>query len=259
MNNQGRTDLTPGGLFIDDGGDGGTPVLFVHSAAGSTELWAAQLAHLRAGGRRAIAIDLRGHGRSRPPADGDYSIDALASDVAAAADHLGLTRFVLVGHSLGGTVATAFAGAHPDRVAGLLLLDPASDGRTIPADQARQMMDSLEKDTYGTTEKYWMPMTQVFTEQTREIIFGGLRRTDEHAVMEPLRALLTFDPVAPLSRYPGPKLSIITALNENPGGYQNLVKSLPHRKIEGTGHWLHLDAPDEINRLIDDFLSRVSA
>jgi len=93
--NAGRTDMTPGGLFIDDRGDGGTPVLFVHSAAGSTELWAAQLDHLRASGRRAIAIDLRGHGRSRPPADGDYSIEGMAGDIEAAADHLGLTRFVL--------------------------------------------------------------------------------------------------------------------------------------------------------------------
>ncbi len=257
MKDAGKTEMTPGGLFIDDGGDGGTPVLFVHSAAGSTEHWSAQLAHLRASGRRAIAIDLRGHGRSRPPADGDYSIEGMAADIGAAADHLGLARFVLVGHSLGGTVAAEFAGSHPDRVAALLLLDPASDGRSIPAEQAEQMMASLDEDAYRATEQYWLPMTEVSPEPARKLLFDGLRRTSKQAVMEPLRALLTFDPVTALSRYPGPRLSIITPFNETPGSYQNLVPSLPHRKVEGTGHWLHLDAPEEINRLIDDFLCRL--
>jgi len=254
-----KNEMTPGGLFIDDGGAGGTPVLFVHSAAGSTEHWTAQLAHLRANGRRAIAIDLRGHGRSRPPPDGDYSIEGMAADIGAAADHLGLARFVLVGHSMGGAVAAAFAGSHSERVAGLLLLDPASDGRTIPAEQAEQMMASLEEDAYSATEQYWTPMTQVTPEPARVLIFDGLRRTSKQALMEPLRALLTFDPVTPLSRYTGPKLSIVTRYNETPGSYQNLVESLPHRKVEGVGHWLHLDAPDQINRLIDDFLCRVPA
>lgn len=257
MKNPGKTDLTADGLYIDDGGEGGTPVLFVHSAAGSTEHWAAQLAHLRATGRRAIAIDLRGHGRSRPAADGDYSIEGMSADIGAAADHLGLTRFVLVGHSMGGAVALAFAGAHPERVAGLLLLDPASDGRTVPAEQAEGMMAGLEKDTYGTTEQYWKPMTEVTPEPARKLLFDGLRRTPKEVVMEPLRALLTFDPVPPLTRYPGPKLTVISRYNETPGSYQNLVPSLPHRKMEGVGHWLHLDAPDETNRLIDDFLSGV--
>jgi pimeloyl-ACP methyl ester carboxylesterase len=76
-------------------------------------------------------------------------------------------------------------------------------------------------------------------------------------VMEPLRALLTFDPVPPLERYTGPRLTVITQYNETPGSYQNLVPSLPHRKIEGTGHWLHLDRPDETSRIIDEFLSRI--
>ena len=47
---------------------------------------------------------------------------------------LGLERFVLVGHSLGGVVCVAYLGQHPERVAGLFLLDPAGDGRQIPAE-----------------------------------------------------------------------------------------------------------------------------
>lgn len=112
-------------LFVDDGGPTSStalPVVFVHSFGGNTTHWAAQLEHLRHT-RRAIALDLRGSGKSGPPDDGDYSIEALARDVASVVDSLDLRRLVLVGHSQGATTALAYAGAHPERVAGLVLID----------------------------------------------------------------------------------------------------------------------------------------
>jgi pimeloyl-ACP methyl ester carboxylesterase len=258
MDAAGKTITTPGGLYLDDGGTGGIPVLFIHSAAGSTEHWTAQLAHLRGRGRRAIAVDLRGHGRSKPPDDGDYTIAALAGDIEAVLQFLELSRVVLVGHSLGGTVAAEFAGRHPERVAGLLLLDPASDGRTIPEAEGRGLMAALEADAHAATEQYWSMLIQPSSDAVRTRLFEGLRRTRPEAIAEPLRDLLSFDPVPPLSRYRGPRLSIITALNEIPGAYHLLAPDLPHRKVDGVGHWLHFDRPDEVNRLIDEFLAGVN-
>ncbi len=99
-----------GPLAVDDGGSGGVPILFVHSFAGSGAHWQPQLAHLRAT-QRAVAMDLRGHGLSAPPLDKNYSVTAFASDIAAVAHALGLRRFVLVGHSMGGAAAVAYAGS----------------------------------------------------------------------------------------------------------------------------------------------------
>jgi pimeloyl-ACP methyl ester carboxylesterase len=249
--------LTPGGLYFDDGGSGGVPILLLHSSAGSTEHWVAQLAHLRRR-HRVIALDLRGHGRSRPPADGDYTIPALARDVAEAVDFLGLSRFVLVGHSLGGAAAVEYAGRHPDRVAGLLLLDPASDGRSMPEEQKIGLMAALRGDAYqATAEGYWATLIQPSSEAIRRRLVDDLRRTRREAIVGSLAALLEFDPVTPLTRYRGPQLSIITPLNEVPGAYHVLVPTLPHRKIEGTGHWLQLDAPDRVNEEIDAFLTQL--
>src|ERR1700724_319123 len=99
-----------GALAIDDGGRGGLAGVFVHSLAGNSSHWAAQLQHLRPS-RRAVALDLRGHGRSEPPKNGDYSIAGMAGDIEAVVDTLKLDRFVLVGHSLGGGVALTYTGA----------------------------------------------------------------------------------------------------------------------------------------------------
>jgi len=90
-----------GNLYIDDGGRGEKlPVVFLHSFAGSSRDWENQLNYLRKD-RRAIAFDLRGHGRSDAPTNNDYNVESLANDLSAVVDSLGLDRFVLVGHSLG--------------------------------------------------------------------------------------------------------------------------------------------------------------
>ncbi|RKH40693.1 alpha/beta fold hydrolase [Corallococcus sicarius] len=247
-----------GELYVDDGGSGpGTPVVFVHSAAGDATQWEAQLSHLRPH-RRAIALELRGHGRSTLTSGQGVRMEDFTRDVGAVVDGLGLSRVVLVGHSLGGAVCVAWAGANPERVAGLFLLDPASDGRSVPPEQAQGMMDALETDGWtAVVEQYWGTLLEPSTPEVRERVLGQLRRTPREAVKAAMGALLEFDPVTPLKRYPGPALSVITPLNEVPGAYHMLVPGLPFKTVTGTGHWVQLDAPEQVNALLDVFLATV--
>ncbi|MFY2558603.1 alpha/beta fold hydrolase [Corallococcus terminator] len=245
-----------GALYVDDGGVGGLPVVFVHSCAGSTKHWAAQLSHLR-GTRRALALDLRGHGQSEVPVATDISVEDFALDIAAVVDGLKLERFVLVGHSLGGAVCAAYAAANPSRVAGLLLLDPASDGRQIPEEQAQGLMGALGSEAWlQVIEEYWTPMLAPSRPEVREQVLRDLRATAQGVARSGLGSLLTFDPVSALRRYPGPKLSVVTAFNEGPDAYQVLVPELPFKKVEPvTGHWVQLDAPAWVNGVLDGFLA----
>jgi pimeloyl-ACP methyl ester carboxylesterase len=245
-----------GELHVDDGGPGGLPVVFLHSAAGSTEHWAAQLRHLRPH-RRAAALDLRGHGRSAPPRDGDYRINSLAADLEAALDHLRLERAVLVGHSLGAVVCASFAGAHPERVAGLFLLDPAGDGRKLPPEVVTGMMAGLRADAHASTEAYWMTMLGPSSPEVRARLMKGMRATSAPAIVGPLEDLLVFDPITPLTRYRGPRAFVVTAANDNPTALHAQLAEIPMRKMP-TGHWVQLDDPDGTNRLLDEFLTRTA-
>ncbi len=252
------------GLGVDDGGGGGggpelLPVVFVHSAGGSTGHWRAQLAHLRGEGRRAVALDLRGHGDSEAKASRDTPVDRFADDLGTVADGLGLGRFVLAGHSFGGAVALAYAAAHPQRVAGLLLVDPASDGRQVPPEAAQGLLQALANDeTYlPTMDGYWGPMLATSTEAVRAQVLGDLRRAQKDAVYATLASMLPFDPVAALQRYPGPRRTLVTHLNRGPDAYQNLVPDLPAEEVDGVGHWLQLDAPLRVNDALDRFLQTV--
>jgi lipase len=78
-------------------------------------------------------MDLLGHGDNPTPWRGDLSFDRIANDVIATANHLGLHRLVLVGHSFGSGVAIACAAKTPRHVAGLLLADPIGDQRQAPS------------------------------------------------------------------------------------------------------------------------------
>ena len=101
----------------------GSPLLLVHGDfSHGRGAWARQLEAL-SGEARLIAVDRRGFGRS-PDGEGEPGIVGDAEDIAALLDDLGL-RHVLVGaHSYGGLVGIEFAARYPDRVRGLLLVEP---------------------------------------------------------------------------------------------------------------------------------------
>jgi pimeloyl-ACP methyl ester carboxylesterase len=245
-------------LHADDGGAGDeVPVVLLHSLAGDTRQWEAQLAHLRAT-RRAVALDWRGHGRSPAAGDAAWDVEAMAEDVVAAADRLGLDRFVLVGHSAGGSVAIAVAGAHPERVAGLVLLDAAGDSRSFPREMVDPFLDALDSDAYTSTiEGYWETIAGP-NPAVRARLLSDLRATPRATVAGVFRSTMQFDPGASLRRYAGPRLSVVTPRNTGPYSLLSLDPAMPHVTVTGTGHWIQLDRPDEVNRILDDFLRQVS-
>lgn len=240
-----------GALRVDDGGAGGVPVVLVHSFAGSKAHWAAQLAELRKT-RRAVALDLRGHGLSERPASGDYAVDSLAKDIAAVADELGLKRFVLVGHSLGGAASIAYAAAHPERVAGLVLV--GAPGRT-PAAQAQQVMGALRADYDKVMLEYWNKLLAGAQPQVDKQLRAEMTSVPRDATLRLIRATIDFDPTPPLNAYLGPKLAIVTPHGDTPNDLHRLVANLPYKAISGTSHWPHMDKPAEFNRMLGDFLA----
>jgi pimeloyl-ACP methyl ester carboxylesterase len=65
---------------------------------------------------------------------------------------------------------------------------------------------------------------------------------------------MRFDPGPALARYQGPKLSIVTPHNDQTFSLHRLGKGFPYRMVQETGHWIHLDKPDEFNRMLEEFL-----
>jgi pimeloyl-ACP methyl ester carboxylesterase len=108
----------------------GVPLLLVHGFGNDAHIWD-DLAPTLAPCYRTLAVDLRGHGDSDRDPQRRYDYDSHVRDLEALAGALGIGRMVLVGHSLGGRIATLFAGRHPERMAGLVIVDsgPEMDPR----------------------------------------------------------------------------------------------------------------------------------
>ncbi len=106
-----------------DGPPGGAPLLLLHSLGTNAHVWDAQAAAL-ARQFRVIRPDLRGHGLTECT-PGPYSMALFAADVAALLDALKIEKAHIGGISIGGLIAQAFASAHAERVASLLLVDTA--------------------------------------------------------------------------------------------------------------------------------------
>lgn len=242
-----------GALHVNDGGAGaGIPVVFVHGYGGNAEQWLAQLDHLRPT-RRAVALDVRGHGRSSPPASVDgYSVDGLVADIAAVVDSLRLTRFVLVGHSMGGSAVMGYAAAHPDRVAGLVMV--GAPGR-MPPEQGRQMLALIEANYDSVTAVYWEMLLTDAQPAVRDRVLAQMRSVPKEPSLVIFRALMNYDPGPPLSAYPGPKLAIHSGHENSPTDLHNVIPGLPHKVVAPASHWLHMDRPEEFNRLLDEFLA----
>ncbi len=245
----------PAGLLhIDDGGKGGIPVIFVHSFGGSTKHWEKQLKHLREN-RRAVALDLRGHGLSAPPSNNDYDMIAVSGDIAAVADALKIRHFVLVGHSMGGSAAVAYTNAHPDRVAGLLLT--GTPGKT-PEDMSKQIIASLESDAYEKVmEDYMTKLLANATPAVEMMEREGMRKISKEASLEIIKAAFKYDPIPALRSYKGPVLIVGGAGEKQPNALSMQLPDIPHTIVEGTSHWIQMDKPEEFNHILDEFLDTV--
>jgi pimeloyl-ACP methyl ester carboxylesterase len=118
------------GLHVLDWSDEGTPLVLVHGFGNEAHIWD-DFAPVVAPHYRTVAVDLRGHGDSDHDPERRYDYDDHVADLEAVTAALGIERLVLVGHSFGGRTSMLFAAKHPERMAGLVIVDigPEHDPR----------------------------------------------------------------------------------------------------------------------------------
>jgi pimeloyl-ACP methyl ester carboxylesterase len=123
-------------IWLSDSRAAGEPVLFIHGFSGSSSAAEHLVPHLTTAGFRPVVYDQRGHGFSQKPTGADsYQMARFVDDALRVLDACAVGRAHIVGHCLGGMVATALALAHPDRVQSLVLVGtsmrPSADQRFV--------------------------------------------------------------------------------------------------------------------------------
>ena len=131
--------------YVEWGAPTATPIVLLHGLRAYAH-WYDDFAEAAKDRYRVIAQDLRGRGASEWAKDADYSTDAYVRDLEGLTDHLGLSRFILGGHSLGGVIVANYAARHPDRVAALLILDMSPDVNPAGIERIRRELGETPEE-----------------------------------------------------------------------------------------------------------------
>ena len=246
---------TPAGrLYVyDSGPKEGLPIVFIHGNGANLTQWGAQLAHFRKS-RRVVAFDLRGMGASDVPSDGIYTMDAMVEDIQYVVNALNLDRFVIVGHSYGGSVVAAYAGVHPERVAGVVYAD-AAGAIKAPREAWNRYLDALRMDKPGVTRQAFEPLLATATPEVRAAVLQSVDRTFVETFVEAMQGMRYHDIATSVARYKGPTLAI--AATDSPTSFHVQFPQVRTRRIQGAGHWLMMEAPAEFNAILEEFVKSV--
>ncbi len=142
-----------GELHLLEWSEDGVPMLLVHGFGNEAHIWD-DFAPSVAPYYRVLALDLRGHGDSDWDPERRYDYEHHVADLEAVFAKLGIDRAVLVGHSLGGRVCTLYAAAHPETVAGFVIVDsgPELDARGIV--RIRMDVEEHRDPTFANVREY---------------------------------------------------------------------------------------------------------
>ena len=252
----------------------GRPVILLHGFPDSGRLWRNQVPVLAAAGFQVIVPDLRGYGRSDKPGTADsYSLPLLAGDVMAVLSAAGVERAHVVGHDWGAGLGWVCASLIPDRVDHLAVLSvghPSTFRRTV---------EQHEKSWYMLLFQFPGIAEQWLSGNDWANFRSWGRHPDSDAVIAELEAAKSLTPalswyranvppeswVAPPPALPpvqAPTMGIWSSgdifLTETQmtDSAENVSGPWRYERVDGPGHWMQLEAPDAINRLLLDFLPR---
>jgi pimeloyl-ACP methyl ester carboxylesterase len=242
--------------------DGPTALVFLHYWGGSRRTFAPVIANLSS--RCTVVVyDQRGWGAARD-LPGPYGIDQLADDVIDVVSELGIGRFVLVGHSMGGKVAQLAASRNPEGLAGVVLVAPAPPGSTVDADTVQK-----RSHAYDSRESISDVLQRVLTYRPlaaglrEQVITDSLASNPDALLAWPLHGMnQNITDAAGLIKVPVHVLAGRHDLVEPPASLEaDLLPVIPGARmtvLDGTGHLSPLEVPDQIANEIDRFVANVT-
>jgi pimeloyl-ACP methyl ester carboxylesterase len=268
--------------FMDWGNPSAPPLILVHGGLDHARSWD-HLARALRTDFHVVAPDLRGHGDSAWATGSSYSLADHVYDLTCLVKSAGFAQAALVGHSMGGMVSLTYAGAFPEKVSRLVVLDGVTNfpaRKTKPADvRIADWVGDLDKFAQRKTHRYASVADgaerilhrnpRLTRAQALHLATHGLKPDEDGTYswkFDPyLRARAPYrlsleDHIALWSRIACPTLLVSASESFLPdpekAGVMQHFGNAELAKIKGAGHWLQHDKPDEVLALIEGFLKQ---
>jgi esterase len=241
----------------------GPALIILHGLFGSLNNWQT-LARRFAAGRAVHLLDQRNHGRSPHDARHDYVL--LGADLLEYMDQQGLRDATLLGHSMGGKVAMQAALAAPGRVERLIVVDIAPRAYDPAHDDLMEALASLDLSSCATREEAEARLA-IPDAAVRQFLLTNLKRDDAGRLRWRMNLPALRDQYPNLLRavtgpspYQGPALfvaggSSTYVRHADEAGIRSLFPRSRIVRIQGAGHWVHAERPEEFAREVELFLA----
>ena len=246
---------------------GQEPVLLLHGLGATTVSWQLQIPVLVNAGLRVIAADARGFGRSSYPS-GSTSIAEMAGDFFHVLEALQATPAHVVGISMGGTQALQFALDYPQLTRKLVLINTFA--RLRPGNLSGWFYFALRfllVHSLGVPYQARTVAKRLFPnpdqDELRQTLIEQIEQADPAGYRAAMRALARFNVQSRLSEIQMPTL-VITAANDTtvpPAAQKQLAAGIPgarHVIIQGAGHAVTVEKPEDVNKILVEFLTAES-
>lgn len=244
-------------LFYEEASGGAPPLVLVHGWGCDHTFMAPQRAAFR-GRHRVVAVDLRGHGRSDKPQQ-PYTIPAFADDIAWVCRALALERPVVIGHSMGGAIALELAAAGAPGLSGVAVLDTA----VLPAPEVwagvQPVLAALQGPGYREVVRQFIADAFFLSSDDAPLKASAIRamlETPRHVLASALEGIFAWDSAKAASRCKVPTLYVAsTRPRGDEARFRQACPSLVHGQVVGSGHFVQLVVPDQVNAMISRFLA----
>ncbi|MEQ5836211.1 alpha/beta hydrolase [Marinobacter sp. NFXS9] len=255
-------------IHVRERGKGEPTLVFLHYWGGSSRTWSGVVGEL-SHQYRTIALDHRGWGDSGAPEHG-YGMNDLANDTQDVIEALGLQRYVLVGHSMGGKVAQLLASRRPQGLEGLILVAPSPPSPMVLPDEERAMM----AEAYNARESIEWVVDNVLTasplspQHRAQVIEDSLRAAPQAKAAWPQQGMLE-DIASAVGAIDVP-VRVIAGEKDQVDRVETLQQEVMPRIagaslsiLAGVGHLLPLEAPtalsDEIRDCLETWMASAEA
>lgn len=206
-------------------------------------------------------LDVRGRGLSEASPTLDYSLDAQAADVIAFADALGLARFSLVGHSMGGRIGLRAARQGPAGLARLVMVDPpvSGPGRRPYPSKLPWYVDSMKLAREGMDAEAMRVFCPTWTERQLRLRAEWLHTCDERAVVTSFEGFHTDDVHADMPHVKVPAMLMVAGRGDVVDAadieeIQGLMPQVQVARVPNAGHMIPWDDEEGFYAAFGDFL-----
>lgn len=241
-------------------GQGQPTLVFVHCWECNMTYWDNQVSVFDKA-HKIVLLDLAGHGTSGTNRE-DYTLPAYGQDVAAVVNKLGLDKFILIGHSMGGPVNIEAARILGDKVIAIIGVDTYADFNfKYPEYQIKQWLLSMENDFYGTTMSFVKGLFPDSTENPiAEKIAEDMASASPEVGISSMRNVAAYDYIEALKDVTAPFYLINADMYpvDTVTG-KKYTSEFNVKILENSGHFLHLEKPEEFNQLLQATIEEITS